>query len=373
MPIAIRNSKQQSGYRALARTIVGVPAAAGTAITAGRYGVSLSAAWEVDLWNRLADRTRSAVSDLQATRADYAAAGLSLAGQTARLYFGVIAAERALELAQQTLDIRQSTTARVRRRYEAGLVPPLDLRLALTNEASAAVLLATRERERDRLVRQLEVLLGAYPRGTFAGAEQLPRLAPIPDPGVPSELLLRRPDLVAAELRIEAAGATVAAARAALLPRIRLTGTLGRQAGDFGDLLDSAFNVWSLAADLLAPLFQGGRLRAQVAVARAQLAEALAAYRDLVLESFLEVETALAQDRFYAAEVDATLALLQQAEAAARLARDRYGAGLIDLLALLEAERERLQAAAQALNARLARVQARVDLYLALGGGFDAR
>jgi outer membrane protein TolC len=138
-------------------------------------------------------------------------------------------------------------------------------------------------------------------------------------------------------------------------------------------LLDSAFNVWSLAADLLAPLFQGGRLRAQVAAARAQLAEALAAYRDLVLESFLEVETALAQDRFYAAEVEAALALLQQAEAAARLARDRYGAGLTDLLALLEAERQRLEAAAQALNARLARVQARVDLYLALGGGFDAR
>ena len=90
--------------------------------------------------------------------------------------------------------------------------------------------------------------------------------------------------------RIEAIGAQVAAARAALLPQIRLTGALGRQAGDFGDLLESAFNVWSLAADLLAPLFQGGRLRAQVAVARAQLAEALAAYRDLVLESFLEVE-----------------------------------------------------------------------------------
>lgn len=351
---------------------IGLPASRDAGFIATSYGVSLNAAWEIDLWDRIGQGRRAAVSAAQAVRAEYAAARLSLSGQAVKLYFALIQAQRQLELARRTLEIRQSTSARVRRRYEAGLVPPLDLRLALSAQAAAAVLVSTREREFDSMRRQLEIVVGTYPRAALDTAASFPGLAPAPAVGVPAELLVRRPDLVAAELRIEAQGARAAAARAALLPQVRLSASIGRRASNPADLFDAGLSVWSLAADLLAPIFQGGRLRAEIDLAHARLAEALAQYRKTLLEAFLEVETALAADRHYAEETAAALRRLDQAQAAARLAQDQYGAGLVDLLSVFEAERQRLEAASQALASQGQRLQARVDLYLALGGGFDA-
>ncbi len=355
------------------QNLIGLPFAGGGAFVTDARSVALNASWEVDLWNRLGAEARAAALDARAARADFAAARLSLAGQAAKAYFGLVEAERQVEVARRTLETRQATTARVRRRYEAGLVAPLDLRLALTSEAAAAGFVAARERALDAARRELEALLGSYPEGTLDGAERLPVAPETPAAGVPAALLMRRPDLAAAELRIAAAGGRVEAARAALYPQLRLTASIGRRAGELGNLTDPAFSVWSLAANLLAPIYAGGTLRARVELARAILAEALARYRQAVLDAFLEVERALAADRHLAEQVAASSRQLEQAEAAARLADERYAAGLADLLTVLEAERQRLDAASQLLAARRERLQARIDLYLALGGGFDAR
>lgn len=356
------------------QTLAGLPlpAGAGTGFITNTFGVALNVAWEADLWNRLGSRAQAADFDLLAARADAAAARVSLAGQAAKGYFAVLEAERQADLAARTLALRRATSERVRRRYEAGLVPSLDLRLALTNVSAAAAQLAARRRALQASWRQLESLVGRYPRAGLALAARLPATPPQPAAGVPAQLLARRPDLLAAERRVAAAGARIEAARAAFFPQLQLTGSTGRQGNVVADLFDPAFNTWRLAASLLAPVFDGGRRAAELELAQARLAEALASYRGVVLQAFLEAETALAADRLLQEQVQEAEEQLRMARAAAELAEQRYAAGLVDLLTVFEADRQLLDAAARVLQARRERLQNRVDLHLALGGGFAA-
>lgn len=376
---ALRPQAEAEASAARSRqTLAGFPLPPGPAGGGGggfisnNFGATLNLGWEADLWNRLGAAADAAQADLRAARAQAQAAQLSLAGQAAKGWFGLLEADRQAELARRTLALRERTVERVYRRYESGLAPSLDLRLARTNAAAAAAQLAARQRALDATRRQLEVLLGRYPRAELAAAQALPEPPPAPPTGVPALLLSRRPDLRAAESRVAAAGGRVEAARAALYPQARLTGALGRQASDVADLLDPVATVWRLAGSLLAPLYDGGRRRAEVELAQGRLAEALADYRLSVLEAFGEAETAMAADRLLREQVQAAERQLRQARAAARLAQERYSAGLVDLLTVFEAERQQLDAAAAALQARRERLQNRVDLHLALGGDFGA-
>jgi len=189
--------------------------------------------------------------------------------------------------------------------------------------------------------------------------------------GLPAELLARRPDLVAAERRLAAAGLSVDEARAARLPRISLTGSAGRSSQELEDLLDEDFTVWSLAANLLQPIFQGGRLAAAVDLAEARRREALAGWVSAALAAFGEVEQALAADAFLLARLAALEEAAEQALAARELSEERYLAGLAPYLSVLESQRQALAAESELLAARRGRLDARVDLHLALGGGFS--
>lgn len=365
----------------------------------------LNVSWELDLWGRLAAAEGAAVANAQAARADFAAARLSLAGQVTKAWLGVRAAREQAALAEATLDNRQRSETRLRRRWEAGVAEALDLRRAMANRASTAALLVERRRQLDAAQRRLELLLGRYPDGDLrtplppgvdatlgprAGSQPgtasteagfvapggglllaPPSTTPIPA-GLPAELLARRPDLVAAERRLAAAGLSVEEARAARLPRISLTGAAGRSSQELDDLLDSDFSVWSLAGNLLQPIFQGGRLAAAEDLAEARRREVLAGYVAAALGAFSEVEGALAGERFLAELV----AALEEASREALDARDhseeRYVAGLAGYLALLESQRQALAAESELIAARLGRLEARVDFHLALGGGFEA-
>jgi outer membrane protein, multidrug efflux system len=364
--------------------------------TTTTLGLGLRFSWEVDLWGRVRAAESAALARVEASAADLAAARLSLAGQVARAWFGLLEAAEQVALAAETTDSRRRTRERLDRRYRLGLAPPLELRLAIANQAAAEALLAQRRRQLDAAARRLELLAGRYPAGRLppevaaTGTPPLPDLAepaiapaeptaaaalPVPPPvpaGVPAELLLRRPDLAAAERRLAAAGRDVESAEAARLPRISLTGSAGRQSQELADLLDDDFGVWSLAAGLLQPIVQGGRLAAAVDLAEARRAEARAAWRSTALAAFAEVEEALAADGFLAAREAALAEAGAQAAAALALALDRWAAGLADYLTVLEAERQTLDARSQLLAARRERLEARVDLHLALGGGFTA-
>ena len=356
------------------RNFIGLPIpgapSQGLSTTFTSLGVSLDTTWEVDLWGRIRAGKAAALADLQAVRAEHAAIRLSLAGQIAKAWFALTESRQQVELARDTVASHQSTADRVRSRFELGLRPSLDLRLALSNLFAAEALLDQRLGLFDRTVRQLEILLGRYPNADQESSADLPA---VPDPvpaGLPSELVTRRPDLVAAERRLAAADARLAEARRSLYPRLILTASGGTSSNELKDLLDGDFRVWSLIANLLQPVFQGGRLRAGVDAAEARSREVLSVFAEEVLRAFAEVESALAAEGFLAGREEDLREAAAQADAARRLAQDRYDAGLEDLVTVLDSQRRYLTARSLFLAVRRLRLDARVNLHLALGGGF---
>jgi NodT family efflux transporter outer membrane factor (OMF) lipoprotein len=355
------------------RVFVGFPFGTGVPNTTfNQFGVALSTAWELDLWGRVRAGHSAALADAQAAGAEFHAAALSLAGQTCKAFFAVLEARAQLALAEETAASYRSTATRARDRFARGVGDPVDLRLAESNLATAD---SNRERRADQLEaaqRQLEVLAGDYPRAGIATAATLPAPpAPVPA-GLPAELLARRPDLVAAERRAAAADARVDQARAALYPRIALTGSVGTTTDEFAKILDDDYFVWSLGGNLLYPLFAGGRLQAQVDANAAQAREALAHWSSLTLHAYREVEQALASERWTGAQRVALARAASEASAAQALAQQRYDSGLAAFLEVLEAQRRALVTRTELLALDRARLDLRVDLCLALGGGFGA-
>lgn len=358
------------------RNFIGFPIPGGgesvLSTTSSSLGVSLNVSWEADLWGRLRAGRDAAAADREAARWDLEGARLSLAGQTAKAWFALAEARQQVDLAEKTVESRRQTQEKIQRRYELGLRGALDLRLATSNRASAEATLAARHRQEDAARRQLEVLLGRYPGGEL---EAPPALPPPPGPikaGLPAELVARRPDLKAADRRLAGAGARVAQARGTLYPALRLTGSGGRTSEELGDLLSGDFSVWSLAAGLLQPIFQGGRLRAGVDLAAAAADEALARYAQAVLQAFSEVETSLAGEGFLRRQEAALERAVREAVAAQATAEQRYSSGLADYLEVLESQRQAFLLESQLLEVRRLRLASRVDLHLALGGGFSS-
>ncbi len=338
--------------------------------TSSNIGVSLDISWEADVWGRIRAGREAAASDRDAARWDVQGAQLSLAGQTAKAWFALVEARQQVRLAEKTLESRTQTREKIERRYQLGLRGGLDLRLARSNEAAAEATLTARLQQEDGARRQLEILLGRYPGGSLEAQATLP---PSPGPvqaGLPAELIARRPDLRATDRRLAGAGARVAQARAALYPALRLTGSGGRTSEELGDLLSGDFSVWSLASGLLQPIFQGGRLRAGVELASASADEALALYAQAALRAFSEVEGSLAAEGFLRRREAALERAVHQATAAQKTAERRYSSGLAEYLEVLESQRQAFQFESQLLEVRRLRLTSRVDLYLALGGGF---
>ena len=335
------------------------------------YGVSVDTTWEADLWGRLRSGARAALADLQSRAADLRGAQLSIAAQTVKTWFAIAEAQQQLQLAETTVASFSTSSDQVRERFEQGLRPSLDVRLSLSNLANAQALREQRRQQLDATVRQLEVLQGRYASGTLATPSTLPDTPPAIPGGLPAELVSRRPDLVAAERRIASARQRLNVARAELYPRLSLTGNTGSATSALTDLIDGDFGVWSLLGNLLQPVFQGGRLRAGIDRAEARAAEELATYANTALQAFAEVETALAAEEFLAERERLLQTSAEQSRAAERLADDRYRAGLEDYVTVLESQRLALQAEGDLIGARRQRLENRVDLYLALGGGFD--
>lgn len=335
------------------------------------YGLSLNVSWEVDLWGRLRADRAAALAQLQASHADYIGARLSLAGQVCKVWFAATESKGQMQLASATLDNWQVSHDRVKQRYESGLTTSLDVRLSQSNLSMAQADYSVRKAQHKNVLRQLETLLWRYPAANISTPDTLPFVGSKAPSGLSAELLYRRPDLAAAERRLAASGAKVSGAKRALLPSISLTGSRGSSSVELGDLLDGDFSVWNIAGNILQPLFQGGRLRANLKLVKSQEDIAMLQYQGAALQAFSEVEGALANEG-YLAESEQTLAIAtEQALAARDLAEEQYSRGLIDFMTLLETQRAAFASEKQFLTVRRQRLDARVDLYLALGGGFQ--
>ncbi len=333
------------------------------------YGLALNVRWEVDLWGRLRALTAASLAEAAAGEADFAGARLSIAGQVAKVYFGVVEAVQQVGLAERTLASRERTRDRVEARYRRGVATALEVRQARTQIATVEASLAAQKQTLDGLRRQMEVLLGRYPAGEIEAAAGLPDLPPLPETGVPADLLARRPDLRAAEYRAIASSERMRAARRSLYPTFRLDGSSGTSSGSLGDLLDGDFSVWSLAAGLLQPLLSGGRLRAGLDLVTAGLDAAEANWLQTALAAFAEVESGLVAERMLAERTGALERAATESREAERLAEGRYRQGLVGYLQVLDSQRTSFQSESQLLAARRQQLESRTDLILALGGG----
>ncbi len=317
------------------------------------YRAALDVSYEVDVFGRLRAATAAARAELAASEAVRDAVRLALTARVASSYYGLTALDAQVELTRRTLQLREDALGLQRRRREAGLISDFDLRQLEAETATVRAQLPPLERDRE-----LE---------EAALAADAPSAVVVPA-GLPSELLLRRPDLVEAEQRLVAANARVAAARAAYFPSIRLTGLLGSESADLGDLFSGPAGVWSFAAALAQPIYAGGRLQAQREAAAARERAALAQYQGAVRAAFREVRQALSAQLRARESFEAQSARVAALAETLRLARLRYTSGVASQLDVLDAERGLLAAQTARIEALRAQRAAVADLYRALGG-----
>ena len=330
---------------------------------------TLSASYEVDLWGKNASDVRSAEAALRASRFDRETIRLTLVAGVANAYFQVLSLRGRLGVARENLGIAERVFTVVDSRVRNGAASALDLarqQAAVLTQRAAILPLELQERQ---TLFALAILLGRVPEGFDTEASAVTDLAvPRVAPGLPAQLLVRRPDLASAEALLAAANANVAAARAALLPSIGLTGSAGLASDVLLNFLNGPTATLAIGASLLQPIFDGGRLRAQADVAASRERELVENYRKAVLAALADVESALAAGGRTAAQELLQEKVVEQARVALRLAEIRYREGADDLLTALDAQRTLFQAEDQLAQIRLSRLQASVSLFKALGG-----
>ncbi|MCU0794847.1 MAG: efflux transporter outer membrane subunit [Akkermansiaceae bacterium] len=336
------------------------------------FGVSLQAAWEIDLWGKVRAGAEAAIADAEAQAQADRALRASLAAQVSKAWLAVAEASEQVALAEIAVKSREKSSTLVRERFERAIAEDggsaAQVRLSETELAASKSELEARRGDRERALRQLELLLGRYPSGEITAAARLPKLPPAPPSGLPSELLLRRPDLLAAERRLAAAGRRSDEASKALFPSIQLTGSLGTSTIQLERILDSSSGVWSLGGSLTQPIFQGGRLRAGIERADAAEREALADLQRAVLDAFGEVEQALVTEiHLRRQEAEIAKAAELSKDAAAR-AGEEFQNGTGGVLTYLAAQNREIEAATSLVAVRRLLLDNRINLHLALGG-----
>lgn len=339
-----------------------------SSIGSDSHSLGLSARWEIDLWNRLGLEARSAEAQYRASQYDFQAFRLSLSGQVARSWFAAIEASLQRQLAEASAVSFATNLETLEKRYSRGLVDAFDLRLTRAQAAGSRATALSRRSQMDAMLRNLESLLGRYPAAELELANELPALAESPAAGIPSKLLARRPDILAEQNRLLAALSLEKAANRNWLPSLVLTASDGTVSNRFSDLLDQDFNVWSIAGDLSAALFQSGRLKAQRAQLNANQLGQLASYKDTVLNAFREVETALRAEADLRELEEAARLSAEENQSAERQAWQLYERGLVDITAVLDAERRSFNARSQLISIQNQRLQNRINLHIALGG-----
>lgn len=346
----------------------------GTATTrpAGEvYSAGLDVTWQADVWGRIASLARASALSAEAAEADLAGAELSIAASVASTWFALTEARLQRELSERDVSTRQRQLEIVERRFTRGVVRSSDVRTARSALASSQATLALRERTESQIARNLQTLLGEYPDGMVTPGTALPDLAPLASPGTPQTLIERRPDIVAAEFRLAAAGFSAAAARRALYPSLTLIGSYSGQSTDISNVLSPSTMVESLTASLSAPIFRAGALRAErdrtAALARAQASN----YVNTALTALREVENALTADGLLAERVSALETARAEAAAALELVERQYASGVGTIFELIDAQTRLIQAESQLIAARRERLDNRVTLHLAIAGPFS--
>ena len=266
----------------------------------------------------------------------------------------------------------RSSQSIVEEGFERGLNGALDVRLVRANVSSAASNRESALRSHQATVRNLEQLLGRYPANELKIATTWPEIEPSIPSGLPSELLLRRPDLLSAERQLAAAEQRKYAAKKAMLPNLSLTLNRGTSTADADDIFDfDSAKIWSRIWSVSLPIFQGGQLKANSDRASALHRQAVANYTEVALTAFREVENALSAQSSFQRDYALQKVATEESIAAEKLAWEQYESGLTDITTVLDSVRRSIAAQRSLIQVTNQRIQSRIALYLALGGGFE--
>ncbi len=330
---------------------------------------SVVASWEIDLWGRLTSRALAADLSADAARQDLNDARLSVAGQSSQAWVDLIEAQQLLALAQEDLETRERALDLTQRRYDAGLITSLNLRTARSQVASARAFQAQAQDQLLIASRRLQEIMGRYPDGTLRAEGELPELGPLAAAGAPADLLERRPDVLASENRMRAAGFRIHEARAAMLPRLTLRASAGNSGQGITDIDDSVNMVSNIVAGLTMPIFNGGALLSE---SRATVADRRAAASEYVrtsIAAWREVESTISADQSLEVREEQFTIAANEAREAQALAEREYARGVATLFELIDAYTRRIDAERGLITARATRVSNRISYHVALGGG----
>jgi NodT family efflux transporter outer membrane factor (OMF) lipoprotein len=334
------------------------------------FNLGLQASWEADLWGRIRSGNLAAQENVVAAEAEYKFAQYSLAANVAKTYFVAIEANKQLEIAQKSVDTVVETNRIVQVQFDNGLANQQNISLAKADLASAQDgLVSSKAGQRDA-TRSLELLLGRYPSAELGVDQSLPILPNSLSAGIPSQLLERRPDLVSAERKVAAAFNRLDAAKAAKLPNLSLSGSLGGASSSLSNILNPANLAWQAIGSLVTPIIDGGRLDAQVEAATADQKAAVASYAQVALNAFADVERSLDQGSVLRKRVAALTTVLLESEKALKIANLQFNEGEISLLDVLILQQRVFSARSNLLSINRASLTQFVNLNLALGGSW---
>ena len=332
--------------------------------------VSATAGFEVDLWGKLNAAQRQAVLQHAAQLAQLEDLERRLVAGVVGAAFDVISAGQLLALFEQRLSNLLEGLDIIERGYRSGLNEALDVYLAQTTVQQERANIANQQQLRFAAATDLELLLARYPGAALTMQSPLPALAPLPDIGIPADLASRRPDVRQAWYQLLAADAGLAVAHKNRFPALTFAATVSDADSAVSRLLDGGKLAFSVAGSLVQPLFQGGRLRSLERTAKLRVEQAEQEYLETVYDAFAEVENELRRAVSLTERYDAFVQAQANAEAALNLATDQYQRGLVNFTTVLESQRRAFDAQTTVVQLRNQRLQNRIALLLALGGGY---
>jgi NodT family efflux transporter outer membrane factor (OMF) lipoprotein len=338
-----------------------------------QYG--FDASWEVDLWGRVRRSVESANASVQASAEDRRNVLLSVLAEVARDYIQLRGTQREIEITQDNLRTDQQALNLANDRYKGGLGTELDVANAASQVAAATAQLPQLEQQEAQAINRLSYLIGETPgalRNELVAHKPIPPVPPVVPIGFPSELARRRPDIRQAEAQLHAATADIGVAVASFYPSVTLSGSLGIQALQFKDLATWDARQYALGPSLTIPIFQGGRLKAQLELRKQQQQEAAVNYERTVLQAWHDVDNAMIAYQDEQRRRDQLATAVQANQRALTLARDQYTSGVTDFLNVLDAERSLLTAQQQYAQSTTNVSTDLVALYKALGGGWES-
>lgn len=335
------------------------------------FSGSFDLSYEVDIWGRVRRSVEAARAETAAAGTDLQVVLLTLTADVARNYYLIRSLDSEKSIIEGTIELRCDALRLQETRSQAGLINEVDVTRARTELANVEAELHAVTRSRAQVEHALAVLCGKPPAEFSVSAVGWDITPPVIPPGLPSQLLQRRPDVVEAEQLLEAQSARIGVAKAAFFPTIKLTGAAGLASADLGTFVDWPSRVWSVGPSIHVPIFEGGRNRANLQATEARYEQFVATYRGTVLNAFREVEDSLSDLSTLSSQGQAVDRALVSARDTAALARERYDKGLSSYLEVVDAERGALQAERQDTQLRGQRAVATILLIKSLGGGWE--